>query len=111
MKVQRVNVSALVTGIRAESKRTTSTEKRPADKGHVPTGGDAVIIKSEEKNGNLWKLGIVEGLIRGRDGATSYPGSLPTPGASGKTPISFPEPAILLSRNERLWDNPSHSRF
>ena len=23
-------------------------------------------------------------------------------------PISFPEPAILLSRNERLWDNPSH---
>ena len=25
--------------------------------------------------------------------------------------ILFPEPAILLSRNERLWDNPSHSRF
>ena len=22
------------------------------------------------------------------------------------SPISFPEPAILLSRNERLWDNP-----
>ena len=25
--------------------------------------------------------------------------------------ISFPEPAILLSRNERLWDNPSHNRI
>ena len=25
--------------------------------------------------------------------------------------ISFPEPAILLSRNQRLWDNPSHNRI
>ena len=36
--------------------------------GTHPNRGDAVIIESEEKNRNLWKLGMVEGLIRGRDG-------------------------------------------
>ena len=30
--------------------------------------GDVVIIKSDERNRNKWKLGIVEKLIRGRDG-------------------------------------------
>ena len=30
--------------------------------------GDVVIIKSEERNRNKWKLGIVEDLIAGRDG-------------------------------------------
>ena len=30
--------------------------------------GDVVIIKGEEKNRGLWKLGIVEELITGRDG-------------------------------------------
>ena len=38
------------------------------EQGTHPNRGDAVIIGSEEKNRNLWKLGIVEGLIRGRDG-------------------------------------------
>ena len=33
-----------------------------------PVKGDVVIIKSEEKNRNEWKLGIVEDLITGRDG-------------------------------------------
>ena len=33
-----------------------------------PNRGDAVIIESEEKNQNLWKIGKVEGLIRGRGG-------------------------------------------
>ena len=30
--------------------------------------GDVVIIKGEEKNRGLWKLGIVQELITGRDG-------------------------------------------
>ena len=30
--------------------------------------GDVVIFKGEEKNRGLWKLGIVEELITGRDG-------------------------------------------
>ena len=63
--MQRVNVAALVTGIRAGSKRTASAEK--GGQGTHPNRGDAVIIESEEKNRNLWKLGILEGLIRGRD--------------------------------------------
>ncbi|XP_028397203.1 uncharacterized protein LOC114521012 [Dendronephthya gigantea] len=33
-----------------------------------PKAGDAVIIQDEKKNRNLWKLGIVVELIRGRDG-------------------------------------------
>ena len=33
-----------------------------------PRCGDAVIIESEEKNRNSWKMGIVEELICGRDG-------------------------------------------
>lgn len=32
--------------------------------------GDVVIIKGDEKNRGLWKLGIVEELITGRDGVT-----------------------------------------
>ena len=38
------------------------------EQGTHPNHGDAAIIGSEEKNRNLWKLGIVEGLIRGCDG-------------------------------------------
>ena len=30
--------------------------------------GDVVIIKSDEKNGAKWQLGIVHGLYKGRDG-------------------------------------------
>ena len=30
--------------------------------------GDVTIIKSDERNRNKWKLGIVEELIAGRDG-------------------------------------------
>ena len=52
--------------IRAGSKRTTSTEKRWTRDTSQP--GGCGIIQSEEKNRNLWKLGIVEGLFRGRDG-------------------------------------------
>lgn len=33
-----------------------------------PKKGDAVIIQDEEKNRHRWKLGIVVGLIEGRDG-------------------------------------------
>ena len=35
-----------------------------------PSVGDVVIIKSEKKNRNTWKLGIVTELIKGRDGIT-----------------------------------------
>ena len=35
---------------------------------HRQEKGDAVIIGSEEKNRNSWKIGIVEALICGRDG-------------------------------------------
>ena len=30
--------------------------------------GEVVVIKDEERNRNKWKIGIVEGLISGRDG-------------------------------------------
>ena len=33
-----------------------------------PKVGDAVIIQDEERNRNHWKMGIVEELIKGRDG-------------------------------------------
>ena len=32
--------------------------------------GDAVMIKGEEKNTGMWKIGVVESLITGRDGVT-----------------------------------------
>ena len=35
-----------------------------------PNVGDAVIVKSEQKNRNRWKLAIVTDLIKGRDGIT-----------------------------------------
>ena len=46
-------------------------ERHRQEKGEIasqPKRGDAVIIKSEEKNRNSWKMGIVEELICGRDG-------------------------------------------
>ena len=52
--------------IRVRFKRATSA-KKGENTGH-PNFGDAVIIGSEEKNRNLWKLGIVDELIRGREG-------------------------------------------
>ena len=33
-----------------------------------PKTGDAVIVQDEEKNRNLWKMGVVVELIKGRDG-------------------------------------------
>ena len=41
--------------------------QKKGGQGTYPNRGDAVIIESEQ-NQNLWKLGTVEGLIRGRDG-------------------------------------------
>ena len=35
-----------------------------------PSVGDMVIIKGDAKNRNQWKLGVVEDLIKGRDGIT-----------------------------------------
>ena len=32
--------------------------------------GDIMLIKGEEKDRGLWKMGVVEKLIRGRDGVT-----------------------------------------
>ena len=51
-----------------------------------PNRGDAVIIESEEKNRNLWKMGVVEELIRGRDGVVR--------GAKIRTPNGHLERAI-----------------
>jgi len=37
--------------------------------GHIhPVRGDVVVIKCEEKNRGLWKLGIIEEFITGQDG-------------------------------------------
>ena len=36
-------------------------------KGGKPTMGDIVIIRSEDKNGGRWPLGIIEKLITGND--------------------------------------------
>lgn len=41
-------------------------EKR--ENGKHPNRGDAGLIESEERNRHLWKKGVVEELIRGRDG-------------------------------------------
>jgi hypothetical protein len=34
--------------------------------------GDVMLIKGDEKNRRLWKIGIVEQLIPGRDGVVRY---------------------------------------
>ena len=36
----------------------------------TPQPGDVVLIKSEDRNRGKWKIGIVDELIRGRDGVT-----------------------------------------
>ncbi|XP_028413930.1 uncharacterized protein LOC114536783 [Dendronephthya gigantea] len=51
-----------------------------------PNRGDAVIIEGEEKNRNLWKMGVVEELIRGRDDVVR--------GAKIRTPNGILERAI-----------------
>ena len=48
-----------------EQHRRAGGEQTP-----YPSVGDVVIIKSEKKNRNTWKLGIVTELIKGRDGIT-----------------------------------------
>ena len=48
-----------------EQHRRAGGEQTP-----YPSVGDVVIIKSEKKSRNTWKLGIVTELIKGRDGIT-----------------------------------------
>ncbi|XP_028393614.1 uncharacterized protein LOC114517960 [Dendronephthya gigantea] len=48
-----------------EQHRRAGGEQTP-----YPTVGEVVIIKGESKNRNMWKLGIVTELIKGRDGIT-----------------------------------------
>ena len=38
------------------------------DKKNTLSVGDVLLIKGEEKNRGKWKIGIVDGLITGRDG-------------------------------------------
>ena len=70
------------------------------DQASYPSKGDVVIIKSDEKNRALWKLGVVEELITGRDGVVR--------GAklrSGKTQLE--RPVQQLYPMELSCDNPS----
>ena len=74
-----------------------------------PKVGDAVIIKDEERNRNHWKMGIVEELIKGRDGVVR--------GAKVRTAKGKLERAIQqlypleLSREEKWKPNPAAPSF
>ena len=44
-----------------------SHENKTAGKGRSPMQGDVVVVHEDGVKRGLWKMGVVEGLIRGRD--------------------------------------------
>jgi hypothetical protein len=65
--MQGNNVETLDTGVRAYSLRERHRQCSGTQTSH-PKIGDAVIVQDEERNRKKWKLGIVENVIKGRDG-------------------------------------------
>ena len=64
--MQGCTMVTLDKGVPPRTERETAAEAQ--GRRNLPSKGEVVIIKSEEKNRAQWKLGVIEDLITGRDG-------------------------------------------